>query len=89
MRETYTLANLPQGTFNIIFATDNYVGQTFTINLTPGKVETVSSSLTPNPATITGTVLDSITSTPIANALIQVFNSQGVFVTGVLTDMNG
>jgi len=86
---TYTLANLPQGTFNIIFSANNYTTQTFTVNLTPGEVEMISPSLTPNPATITGTVLDSVTSTPITNALVQVFNSQDVFVASVLTDMNG
>ncbi|NGY80705.1 carboxypeptidase-like regulatory domain-containing protein [Bacillus megaterium] len=75
----YTLANLPQGTFNIIFSTNNYAAQTVTVNLAPGEVETVSPSLTPNSATITGTVLDSVTNTPIANALVQVFKSQGFF----------
>lgn len=85
----YTLANLPQGTFNIIFSTNNYAAQTVTVNLAPGEVETVSPSLTPNSATITGTVLDSVTNTPIANALVQVFKSQGFFLASVLTDMNG
>ncbi|WP_303984580.1 carboxypeptidase regulatory-like domain-containing protein, partial [Niallia circulans] len=86
---TYNLANLPQGTFNIIFSTNNYASQTVTVILTPGEVETVNPSLTPNPATITGIVLDSATSTPLANALVQAFNSQGVFLASVLTDMNG
>ncbi|WJX02526.1 carboxypeptidase-like regulatory domain-containing protein [Priestia aryabhattai] len=85
----YTLANLPQGTFNIIFSTNNYAAQTVTVNLAPGEVETVSPSLTPNSATITGTVLDSVTSTPIANALVQVLNSQGVLLASVLTDATG
>ena len=80
---------MPQGTFNIIFSTNNYVAQTVTVNLAPGEVETVSPSLTPNSATITGTVLDSVTSTPITNALVQIFNSQGVFLASVFTDMNG
>ncbi|MDF2054920.1 carboxypeptidase-like regulatory domain-containing protein [Priestia megaterium] len=34
-------------------------------------------------------MLDSVTSTPITNALVQIFNSQGVFLASVFTDMNG
>ncbi|MED4456369.1 carboxypeptidase-like regulatory domain-containing protein, partial [Metabacillus fastidiosus] len=85
----YVLTGLAPGTYNVVFSADNFSGQTSTVTLTAGETETVNASLTPNPATITGTVTDAFTGNPIANALIQVFNSQGILINSTLSDNNG
>ncbi|MED4456368.1 carboxypeptidase-like regulatory domain-containing protein, partial [Metabacillus fastidiosus] len=85
----YVLTGLAPGTYNVVFSADNFAGQTSTVTLTAGETETVNASLTPNPAAITGTVADAFTGNPIANALIQVFNSQGILINSTLSDNNG
>ncbi|MEH7590533.1 carboxypeptidase regulatory-like domain-containing protein [Priestia megaterium] len=83
----YLVSGLEEGEYRVVISADNYGTQPFRIVLTPGEQEILNAGLTPNPATITGTVLDSATSTPLANALVQVFNSQGVFLASVLSDI--
>ncbi|MEC2077419.1 carboxypeptidase regulatory-like domain-containing protein, partial [Metabacillus fastidiosus] len=85
----YVITGLAPGTYNVVFSADNFAGQTSTVTLTAGETETVNASLTPNPATITGTVTDALTGNPISNVLIQIFNNQGVLLGSVLSDTNG
>ncbi|MED4452355.1 carboxypeptidase regulatory-like domain-containing protein, partial [Metabacillus fastidiosus] len=86
---TYNLVNLPQGTFDIIFSADNFSTSTAAVILEPGETEIVNNTLIPNPATVTGTVTDTLTGNLLANALVEVFDSRGTFISSVLTDING
>ncbi|WP_342045359.1 carboxypeptidase regulatory-like domain-containing protein, partial [Bacillus sp. OTU530] len=85
----YLLTGIAPGSYNVVISTDNFTSQTVSVNLAAGETETVNVALTPNPATINGTVRDSVTGTVLPNALIQVFNSQGRFLASTLTDVNG
>ncbi|MEH7320268.1 carboxypeptidase regulatory-like domain-containing protein, partial [Priestia megaterium] len=85
----YIITGLSPGTYNVVFSADNFAAQTVTVNLAPGEVETISASLTPNPATVSGRVVNVETGTSIANALIQAFTTEGTFVTSTLTDVDG
>ncbi|MGG0853609.1 carboxypeptidase regulatory-like domain-containing protein, partial [Metabacillus fastidiosus] len=86
---TYNLVNLPQGTFDLIFSTDNFSTSTAAVILEPGETEIVNTALNPNPATVTGTVTDALTGDVLSNALVEVFDSRGTFINSVLTDING
>ncbi|MED1919631.1 carboxypeptidase-like regulatory domain-containing protein, partial [Bacillus thuringiensis] len=85
----YVITGLAPGTYNLVFSADNFAGRTETVILTPGEIETVNVVLAPNPATVTGIVIDQFTGNPIRNALLQVFNSQGTLISSTLSDING
>ncbi|WP_129729008.1 carboxypeptidase regulatory-like domain-containing protein, partial [Ectobacillus funiculus] len=85
----YVLTGIAPGSYNVVISAANFTSQTVSVNLTAGETETVNVALTPNPATITGTVRDAITGNVLSNALIQIFNGQGSFLASMLTDVNG
>ncbi|WP_165350945.1 carboxypeptidase-like regulatory domain-containing protein, partial [Ectobacillus funiculus] len=85
----YLLTGIAPGSYNVVISAANFTSQTVSVNLAAGETEIVNVALTPNPATINGTVRDSVTGTVLPNALIQVFNSQGRFLASTLTDVNG
>jgi len=72
-----------------VFSADNFASQTSTVHIAPNEIESINADLTPNPATVSGRVVDTGTGAPIANALIQAFTTEGTFVTSTLTDVNG
>jgi large repetitive protein len=86
---TYSIGNLPSGSYNVVISAENYANEIIPVILTPNETETVNALLDPNPATITGTVFNVQTGAGIEGALVRVFDSDGVFVTSTLTDSNG
>ena len=54
----YTLTGLPEGTFTISASATDFATQVQTVTLTPGETEIVNFALTPNPASLSGTVTD-------------------------------
>ncbi|WP_165350947.1 carboxypeptidase-like regulatory domain-containing protein, partial [Ectobacillus funiculus] len=86
---SYLLTGIAPGSYNVVISAENFTSQTVSVNLTAGETEIINPVLTPNPATINGTVRDAITGTALSNALIQVFNGQGSFLASTLTDVNG
>ncbi|WP_412758960.1 carboxypeptidase-like regulatory domain-containing protein, partial [Metabacillus fastidiosus] len=69
----FTVTGLPEGTLTVQASANNFASQVQTVTLTPGETETVNFSLPPNPASISGTVTDSLNGNPIAGALVQAF----------------
>lgn len=86
---TYSIGNLPQGSYNVVISANGYATEVIPVLLVPNGTETVNADLDPNPSTITGTVLNGQSATGIQGALVRVFNSDGVFITSILTDENG
>ncbi|UTE75620.1 carboxypeptidase regulatory-like domain-containing protein [Rossellomorea sp. KS-H15a] len=86
---TYSIGNLPSGSYNVVISADGYATEVIPVILAPNGTETVNADLDPNPAGITGFVLNAQTTTGIQGALVRVFNSDGVFITSTLTDDNG
>lgn len=86
---TYSIGNLPSGSYNVVISAEGYATEVIPVILVPNGTETVNANLDPNPAGITGSVLNAQTSAAIPGALVRVFNSDGVFITSTLTDDNG
>ncbi|PFG05371.1 carboxypeptidase regulatory-like domain-containing protein [Bacillus sp. es.034] len=86
---TYSLGNLPTGSYNVVISADGYGTVVIPVILIPNETETVNAALDPNPAGITGTVFNAQTATGIQGALVRIFNSDGVFITSTLTDEDG
>ncbi|MEH7024219.1 carboxypeptidase-like regulatory domain-containing protein, partial [Priestia megaterium] len=85
----YIITGLSPGSYDVVFSANNFASQTSTVHLTPNEIEIVNAALTPDPATVSGRVVNVETSIPIANALIQAFTTEGTFVTSTLTDVDG
>nr|WP_308346208.1 carboxypeptidase regulatory-like domain-containing protein [Priestia aryabhattai] len=85
----YIISGLAPGSYDVIFSADNFASHTSTVNLVPNETETINAVLTPNPATVSGRIVNAGTSAPITNALIQAFTTGGTFVTSTLSDVNG
>jgi len=87
----YTVTNLAPGTYTATASQDTY--QTLSLGAIIGSNQTtvVSFNLAPNPATITGTVFNSTTGTPITGASIEVriLNLNGTPIASAFTDPNG
>lgn len=86
---TYSIGNLPEGSYNVVISADGYSTVVIPVILVPNGTETVNADLDPNPAGITGSVLNAQTTVGIAGALVRIFNSDGVFITSTFTDGNG
>ena len=54
----YLVSGLDEGEYRVVVPADNYGTQPFHVILTPGEQEILNAALTPNPATIQGTVTD-------------------------------
>ncbi|MFI8687005.1 carboxypeptidase regulatory-like domain-containing protein [Rossellomorea sp. NPDC077527] len=86
---TYSIGNLPAGSYNVVISSDGYATAIVPVILVPNGTETVNADLDPNPAGITGTVFNAQTGVGIPGALVRVFNSDGVFIASTLTDESG
>ncbi|MGG4167943.1 carboxypeptidase regulatory-like domain-containing protein [Rossellomorea vietnamensis] len=86
---TYLIGNLPSGSYNVVISAEGYATEVIPVILAPNGTETVNADLDPNPAGITGFVLNAQTTVGIQGALVRVFNSDGVFIISTLTDDNG
>jgi large repetitive protein len=86
---TYSIGNLPEGSYNVVISADGYATVVIPVILVPNGTETVNADLVSNPAGISGSVFNAQTAVGIPMALVRVFNSDGVFITSTLTDDNG
>ncbi|WP_404354763.1 carboxypeptidase regulatory-like domain-containing protein [Cytobacillus firmus] len=86
---TYTIGNLPTGSYNVVFSAENFSSEVIPIILVPGETLTVNAALDPDPAAIFGTVRNAITAEEIAGALVRIFDFNGIFISSTLTDLNG
>jgi hypothetical protein len=68
---TYTMSGLTEGSYQVNVVATNYVSQSVnSVSVTPGATTTKNFALVPNPGSITGTVKDSVSSTPISGATV-------------------
>ena len=65
---TYTLSNLVAGNYTVQVTFTGYAPESQTDTVTTGAAPTLNFALIPNPGSITGTVTDSITGSPISGA---------------------
>ncbi|KML32346.1 carboxypeptidase regulatory-like domain-containing protein [Rossellomorea marisflavi] len=85
----YTLGNIPEGSYTLIFSAEGYATDIQAVTLEENQTVTVDASLNANPSTLTGSVTAQGTGDSIQGALVRVFTETGVFVTSTLTDANG
>ncbi|MBM7553900.1 carboxypeptidase regulatory-like domain-containing protein [Thalassobacillus pellis] len=86
---TYTIGNLPNGNFDVVFSAQDFGNVVIPVILSPNETETINVSLTPDTATLLGVVSDRETEEPIEDALVRVFDLSGTFITSSLTDSTG
>jgi hypothetical protein len=73
---TYSFSGLTEGSYQVNVVAANYVSQSVTnVGVTPGGTATKNVALVPNPGSITGTVKDSVSSTPISGATVCISTS--------------
>lgn len=84
----YTIPNLAPGNYIVEATAIGYQTQSVGASVQPSTTTTVDFALLLNPGSITGFVIDSITTNPIGGALIEVFNGS-VLMGFADTDGNG
>ncbi|MCF6409864.1 carboxypeptidase regulatory-like domain-containing protein [Pseudalkalibacillus salsuginis] len=85
---SYYFPQVKPGHYTLSVSRDNYQSKTEGVEVSPNSVSTVNFVLSPNPATVNGTV-ENTTGQPIADALVQVKNEAGIIVAFTFTDTNG
>jgi len=64
------------GTIDVVFSKSTYESRTVTVTLVNGQLTTENVQLTPLvPFTMTGTVIDDVTNSPIPNAKVTIYNN--------------
>ena len=66
----YSFSNVAPGTYTITASATNYVSASKQIQVLAGQPQTVNFSLQPASTTVSGTVVDAVTSTPVASATV-------------------
>ncbi|MFC7370131.1 beta strand repeat-containing protein [Fictibacillus iocasae] len=84
----YRFDNLAVGNYNVIASAPNFSTERAGAFVQSDQLTTVNLTLTPNPATILGQVVDN-TGTPIPNATVRVFDQSEVLLGSAQTDVNG
>lgn len=84
----YTIDTLSPGNYLVSAGAQQFSTSVVGAIVTAGNTTIVNFSLTANPGTISGTVIDSVTQTPISGSIVQVHNSVELVATAV-TDNNG
>ena len=84
----YSVQGLSPGNDTVLITAVNYQNDTQGVSLQANQTTTVNAGLLADPATVTGTVVDASTLTPLANASIQVL-SGSTLIGSTFTDANG
>lgn len=85
---SYTIGNLVPGNYTLVVSAANYQGATQGITINSNSTTTASASLQASPGAISGTVINSLTLSPISGALVQVLNGS-VVLASTTTAANG
>lgn len=86
---SFTIQNLPPATLLVSAVFQGFGGDSKAVLLSPGQIGTTTLSLTPNPGTLTGSVVNVLNNQPIPGAVLQVFDSTGALAATVLSNDNG
>lgn len=84
----YTLPGLAPGNYTLVAHAANFQSAEVGATVTSNSTTVVNFALLQNPGTISGTVIDAVTTNPIAGASIEVFLGQTLVATD-LTDPSG
>lgn len=79
----YSIENLVPDTYILVASAANYQGTSLAITVNSNATTTASTALQPSPGAIAGIVTNSLTSTPISNATVEVLS--GSTVLGLMT----
>lgn len=87
----YVVSNLQPGNYAVTAAADDFQLENSGVIINSGQVSTVNFSLSPNPATITGTIINEATGEPIVGAAIEVriLDLNGNQIAATFSDTNG
>lgn len=86
---SFTIQNLPPATLLISAVAQGFGADSKAVLLSPGQIGTTTLSLTPNPGTLTGSVVNGLNNQPIPGAVLQVFDFTGALAATVLSNDNG
>ncbi|MBX0356899.1 carboxypeptidase regulatory-like domain-containing protein [Halobacillus sp. Nhm2S1] len=86
---SYLVTSLPPGTFILIAKADGYAQETSSLILEPGSIVTEDFVLSQQTSTLEGTVTGESTGDPIENALVQIFDANGVLIATAQTGADG
>lgn len=88
---SYTVTNLAPETFTVTASQENFQTLAFGAIINSNQTTTVSFNLSPNPATITGTIFNSVTGVPLTGASIEVriLNLNGTPIASTFTNPSG
>lgn len=84
----YEIDELSPGDYFVVAQANNYQDATSAASISPSSTTIVNFSLSPNPGTISGTIIDAATTNPIAGAHILVFSGSNL-ITFSVSDPNG
>ena len=84
----YNFPNLPPGTYSVTVSAPGFQRQVKIATVTSNQVTVVNFALNSNPGIISGTVTDAVTTNPIPDATVAIFQGT-TFIDSALTDVNG
>lgn len=84
----YNFPNLPPDTYTVTASAPGFQRQVKIATVTSNQVTVVNFALKKNPGTVSGTVTDAVTTNPIPDATVAVFQGT-TFIDSALTDVNG
>lgn len=84
----YNFPNLPPDTYTVTAAASGFQRQVKIATVTSNQVTVVNFALNSTPGTISGTVTDAVTTNPIPDATVAIFQGT-TFIDSALTDVNG
>lgn len=88
---TYVISELFPGSYNVTVSMDGYQTSVSGAVITAGNISTVNFSLSPNPSTITGTIVNQETGNPVVGASVEILlmDSNGLIITTTFSDIDG
>ncbi|MED4051937.1 carboxypeptidase regulatory-like domain-containing protein [Priestia megaterium] len=86
---TFAVLDLPPGSYNLLVTAPNFAAQTTSIVIISDQTNELNILLTPNPASITGQVLNVATGLPINGAILTVTDSNGIVVGSGTSGLDG
>lgn len=84
----YEIRHLHSGNFNVIASKGNFQTQIVGAEVISNQTTIVNFALIPNPGTILGKIIDSLSLNPIAGARVSIFRG-GIFIASGISDNNG
>ncbi|MEY9091683.1 carboxypeptidase regulatory-like domain-containing protein [Paenibacillus sp. RC84] len=85
----FTIDNVTAGAYTLSVTCDGFGSTSLGVVLRPGQTTAVTVPLEPSPGSVSGFVIDRVTSAPLAGADVRIEDAAGVPVNTVQTDSSG